>query len=292
MGLFNFGKKKQSAMENSPNMAGSDSNLSSNSSLGEMPPLADIPLADIPMDATFSNDSPSSQNNISTDLELGPIPTPQIPDDMPMPPPPPTMSSLDSLDVPPSDLSLDSVPLPEEDPLPIPSLPSDNSISLPVMDEPSIPSETISNIPDVSSPIVNSLETSSMNSSDNLQNNFQEPSLPSDNSDDEPAPSFESLPDFSEEDFSEHIEKSPIQEGVNHLKSHIDETGIFVSKPSYVSLLGSLNDSSKITTDLVSKQKKIIDLDNSMKKLFDDQASSFESLHKEILAVMPLISKK
>lgn len=141
--------------------------------------------------------------------------------------------------------------------------------------------------------------------------------------------SFDALPDFSEEDFSAppppsavfEEKKEPPKESkpvVSNPKPFVDKTslfapaknsnsfdsssfrgksyadsqGVFVARTSYISLLNSLKESSKDVSSLSTRQKHLIDFDNSMKKLFDEEAVSFEKLHKDILAIVPFISKK
>jgi hypothetical protein len=122
---------------------------------------------------------------------------------------------------------------------------------------------------------------------------------------------FDALPNFSEDDFSapslpsnktssntttslfasSKTEKEP-KGSILTENSYAASQGVFVTRNSYISLLNSLKESSKNVKSLKLQHEQLVNFDESMKNIFNQEATEFENLQKDILAIIPFISKK
>ena len=260
---------------------------------------------------------------------------------------PPIESLTDSTPEPPTLPSLDAIP-PLDAPSPSPANDATLSAPIPPIEEPPKPSQDISeeilpppktdDLPsNVEVPL--NVDPSHSSSSDippmpegvisSESNNSQDETTSEDLSDDvvdstepEETISFETLPDFTEEDFSTSIPLKDVTTSRSKMNSDISKTsipdslssnetkissslspsdtrssfvssqGVFLAKKQYVVLLSTLKESLNDVQLLNRSQKQLLTFDLSAKKILDKEAVEFKKLHKDILAVVPLISKK
>lgn len=261
MGFLNFGRKKK--------------NIADSAGLVGAPPPEEQPP--LPTDS-MSNPSISQNNDQLSSQELSIDPSTDIP-------------TLDSVD---EHIDVDE-PVPLQDPVSLDSMqsqenqnqtsqeakPSDDSFSEP--EQPSQPENYLASLPEFSEDDFSAPKppvTSDIPSVENIL-------VPPVNS--APASSNDPTSLFSPAKQSSSYVSS---QDPSYKKSYAASQGVFIHRTAYISLLSSLDSSSKDLKSLLAKQKHLIDFDSSTKKLLDSEANESEKLHKKILAIMPFISKK